>query len=201
MSNITAPLDYFLQGSAPEFKEERKAVNETRHLSVFRVEDYKLVRVCSLDEFRVVVSMAGMLMAVFAFEERLALDPGLQWRGGAELSTVAAAQALVSQGNDPLLIETAIAMWNSNGWPKGSRLIKGYQGGIEGYGRLARACWTPRRQSVDLTEHGVSSFYPRVKEAIKHLKRKGLKLEHEQLIHDVLGPIQTGTWFLQFLDM
>ncbi|KWA84066.1 hypothetical protein WL29_22125 [Burkholderia ubonensis] len=201
MSNLTAPLEYFLQGGAPEFNDARKAANATRHLSVYRVDNYKLVRVCSLDEFRVAVSMAGMLMAVFAFEEQLARDPSIKWLSDAEFSTVAAAQALVSQGNSPLLVETAIRLWQSGAWPKHSRLIKGYQGGIEGYGRVACACWTPGRQSVDLTEHGVSSFYPRTKEAVKHLKREGLKLEHEQLIHDVFGPIQTGTWFLQFLDM
>ncbi|KVP75137.1 hypothetical protein WJ96_05080 [Burkholderia ubonensis] len=200
MSNLTAPLDYFLDGGAPKYAQARKAAGETRHLSVYRVENYKLVRVCSLHEFRVAVSMAGMLMAVYAFEMRLARDPDTKWFRQAEFSSVSIAQALVSQGNNPLLIEAAIELWQGNGWPEDARFLKGYNGGIEGYGRLARACWTPQRQSVDLTEHGVSSVYPRTKAAIKHLKARGLQLEHEQLIHEVFGAMQQ-TWHFQFLDM
>ncbi|KVP16979.1 hypothetical protein [Burkholderia ubonensis] len=199
MSNLTAPLTYFLEGGAPEFAEERKTASATRHLSVFRVENYKLVRVCSIDEFRVAVSLAGMLMAVYAFEARLASDPGLTWFSG-EFANVATAQAMVAQGNNPLLIETAIRLSRGSAWPKSTCLVKGYQGGMEGYGRLGRACWTPHRQVVDLSEHGVSSVYPRVKEAIKHLKSKGLFVEYEQLIHTVLGVIQ-HTSHLQFLDI
>lgn len=201
MSNLTAVLDNFLQGGHSGYTEARQVAKATQHLSVYRVKDFELVRVCSLDEFRVVVSMAGMLMAVCAFEARqLATGSDFVWRSAAELSTVHAAQTLVSQGNHPLLVETAIDLWDRGDWPEDSRWLPGYRGAMEGYGRLACACWTQGAHFVDLSEHGVSSVYPRTMQALKRFKKCGVPVEHEELITDVLG-VMPQAWHLHFLNM
>jgi hypothetical protein len=172
--------------------------NHTRHLSVYRVEDFKLARVCSLDEFRVVVSMGGMLMLSFVLEMLPTRGHEAVWSDEYEFKDVPALQAMLAQGNSPMLIEAALHLRNQ--WPRRYSNLSGYQGGAEGYGRLWDACWLEQRQVVDTTLHGVSSFYPRVKEALKYLKVRGHRTEHEQLINTVLGTLQKSH-MLQFLDM
>jgi hypothetical protein len=195
MSNITAPLDYFLEGGSSEFSEHRAVAGQTRHISVFHVQDFKLVRVCSLDEFRMAVSMAGMVMLAFALDE----CRGATGRMASEFKDVAALHAMVSQGNHPRLIEAAIAL-RAN-WPREVTRLTGYQAGTEGYGRLCDACWPMKWQMVDTTQHGIASVYPRVKEALKYLKtHRGYTFAHEPLIHTVFGVLQKAH-HLQFLDM
>ncbi len=195
MSNLTAPLDYFLDGSSPEFAEHRAVANATRHLSVFHVQDFKLVRVCSLDEFRTAVSMAGMVMLVFALDACTSATGRLAM----EFKDLSKLMPMVSQGNHPMLIEGAITLRSH--WPKEVNKLTGYQAGTEGYGRLCDACWPRKGQLVDTTLHGIASVYPRVKEALKYLqKHRGYSVAHEQLIHTVFGVIQQAR-HLQFLDM
>jgi hypothetical protein len=198
MTNLLAPLDYFLEGGHSEFAPHRAVAKNTRHLSVYRVENFRLERVCSLDEFRMAVSMSGMLMLTFALEMLPVKGYAAVWREEPEFKDLATLQTMVAQGNNPMLIEGAHRLRNQ--WPKGFSKLSGYQGGVEGYGRLWDACWLEKRQLVDTTLHGVASVYPRVKEAIKYLKVRGHRIEHEQLINDVLGALQKSH-MLQFLDM
>jgi hypothetical protein len=198
MTNLTAPLEYFLEDGRSEFAPHRAVAKATRHLSVFRVDNFKLERVCSLDEFRMAVSMGGMLMLAYALDTLPTKGYAATWREEHEFKDLPTLQAMVAQGNHPMLVEGAMHLRNQ--WPNRFSSLSGYQGGVEGYGRLWDACWLDKRQVVDTTLHGVASFYPRVKEAIKYLKSTGLQLEHEQLINTVLGAMQKSH-MLQFLDM
>lgn len=199
MSNLNSPLDYFMELTAPEFDAIRKAVAPTRHLQVYYVAHHKLVRACSLDEFRVAVSVTGALLLAYVLDElasRSSMAPAPAW--APDNTTL---KSLVSQGESPVLMETACHLFSSRWpWPREAYRMKGYQGGIEGYNRLASAAWTAGRQVFDTTAHGISSVGPRVKEAIKHLKNKGYPIPHEKLINDVMTAIQLAPT-LMFLDV
>jgi hypothetical protein len=197
MSNLIAPLEYFLEGGHPEFAPHRAVANATRHLSVYRVENFRLERVCSLDEFRTVVSVGGMMMLTFALEMLPLKGLATSWRTEFEFKDVPTLQTMVAQGNSPMLIEGANRLRKN--WPNHAGRLTGYQGGMTGYGRIWDACWLERRQVLD-AEHGVASVYPRLKEIMKYLKTKGFRLEHEALIHTAFGALQKSS-MLQFLDV
>jgi hypothetical protein len=197
MSNLIAPLEYFLEGGSPVFAPQRAVASATRHLSVYRVENFKLERVCSLDEFRTAVCVSGMMLVTYALEMLPLSGYDTAWRTDFEFTDVPTLQTMVAQGNSPMLIEGAIRLRKD--WPKNSGRLPGYQGGMAGYARVFDACWTERRQMLE-TEYGVSSVYPRLKEIIKYLKTKGLRLEHEKLIHTVFGALHKSA-MLQYLDL
>lgn len=196
MSKMTAPLDYFLELGQPEFADMRKAVSEGRHLSVFRLENHKLVRVCSLDEMRIAVAISGVLMLAYVREELATLYPSRSFPNLAWAPEGSALFSLVSQGDSPQLMEVGIQLWRAPRWPGEVYRLKGYQGGLEGFGRLSRSTWHSGCQMFDTTEHGISSVGPRVKEALKLLKTKGYPVAHEKLINQVLSAIQKSAVLL-----
>ena len=196
MSKLTAPLEYFLELGKPEFADLRKVVSESRLLSVFCVEDHKLVRVCSLDEMRTAVAICGVLMLAFVREELASRYPSRTFSTLSWAPDGRTLHALVSQSDSPLLIEVGIQVWRSPRWPGEVSSLKGYQGGIEGYGRLSRATWGSGCQMIDTTAYGISSVGARVKEALKLLKTKGFPVPHEKLIHQVLSAIQKSAILL-----
>lgn len=207
---VTQALENFLTSRSPVHAEPREFGAATQHLGVYRTEDYKLVRVCSLSELRVAVALSGMVMAAYALEKRLAEDPTVVLDLPSELSDLRTLQHAVAQGDSPLLIEGALDLWKAgdipswsesrHAWPKGTGKVSGYQGGVEGFVRLVKACWTPRLPWFDTSEHGISSVLPRTKEALKHLRTKhGIPVAHEAAILDIMGQLQK-TRLLQFLE-
>lgn len=215
MTGFTAAVDNFLDYPTPRFEAARAVGRATRGLSVYRAENFRLVRVCSLTELRAAVAMAGMAMAAYALEMCQAKyeDAFLAFGSAAtELADLPTLQHAAAQGNTPLLIEGILQIKDggqphpvrrgvrySGLWPKGTAKVAGYQGGVEGLIRLSAACWTEGRQWLDTNEHGISSVLPRAKAAFKHLRGKGIPVAHEKQALEILGALAI-TPLLQFLE-
>jgi hypothetical protein len=224
MTAFTAAMDNFLADDSPGYAAAREVGRSTARLGVFRTENYKLVRVCSLSEMRVAVALSSMVMAAYALERTRAASAGvgmaadstivLALPGGGELTDLITLQHAVAHGDSPRLIEGAIDVWRagqpsshrfgthySHLWPRGTTKLTGYQGGVEGLVRLNAACWTERMPWLDTTEHGISSVLPRTKEALKHMREKlGIPVSHEKTILALLGQLQKTSLLLYLED-
>lgn len=222
MTGFTAAMDNFLADDTPGYAKEREFGRATHQLSVFRTQNYKLVRVCSLSELRVAVALASMAMAAFALEKTQAASVGvgmtadptivLALPSGGDLCDLLTLQHAVGQGDSPRLIEGALDVWHAGQpsshryggqyrhlWPKGTTKLAGYQGGVEGLVRLNAACWTVGRPWLDTNEHGVASVLPRAKAAFKHLRDQGIPVSHDKRVLEILGALAI-TPLLQFLN-
>lgn len=213
MTGFTAAVDNFLDYPTPRFEKARAVGLATRGLSVYRTENFRLVRVCSLTELRAAVALAGMAMAAYALERCQAEyeDAFLAFTYAIELTDLPTLQHAAAQGNTPLLIEGILQIKDggqphpvrkgvrySGLWPKGTAKVAGYQGGVEGIIRLSAACWTEGRQWLDMNEHGISSVLPRAKAAFKHLRGRGIPVAHDKRVLEILGALAI-TPLLQFL--
>ena len=212
MTVLTTAVDNFLDYSAPTFQAARAVGLATRNLDVYRTEKFRLVRVCSFTELRAAVALAGMAMAAYALETCQATFPDAFWGLESDISDLVSLQQAVARADSPQLVEGILAVhhagqppalrrWDTyrHLWPKGTAKIAGYQGGVEGLIRLAAGCWLEGRESIDTTEHGISSVFPRAKAAFKHLRTKGATAVHEKRVLEILGALQV-TNLLQFLE-
>jgi hypothetical protein len=209
MTTFLDPLEHFLSESTLAWSSARELGQATRTVAVFRAENYRLARVCSLAELRVAVATASMAMAAYALEMRQAVDSTAVLGLSSELADLNTLCHAIAQGETPRLIEGCLELRNAGElsrysrkeqfWPADTIKLAGYQGGVEGLNRLIRACWTERLQWFDTSEHGISSVLPRTKAAFKHLRAHGLPVAHEKAILAILEPLQQ-TQLLQFLD-
>jgi hypothetical protein len=212
MTTFTTAVDNFLDYPSPKFEGARAVGLATRNLDVYRTEKFRLVRVCSLTELRAAVALAGMAMAAYALDTCQAEFPDAVLDIESDLSDLVTLQHAVAQADSPQLIEGILAIRHAGQpypvrrgvvyrhlWPKGTAKIAGYQGGVEGLVRLATGCWLEGRESIDTTEHGISSVFPRAKAAFKHLRANGATAVHEKRVLEILGALQV-TNLLQFLE-
>lgn len=223
MTGFTAALENFLAEDTPGYAEARAVGRATQRLGVFRTENYKLERVCSLSELRVAVALSSMVMAAYALEKTRAAASGigmtadstivLALPGGGELTDLTTLQHAVAHGDSPRLIEGAIDVWRAGEppshrfgshyghlWPRGTTKLTGYQAGVEGLVRLNGFCWTEDMPWFNPFEHGISSVLPRTKEALKHMREKlGIPVSHEKTILAIIGQLQK-TSLLLFLE-
>jgi hypothetical protein len=224
MTAFTAALDNFLADDTPAYASARELGHATRHVAVFRTENYQLERVCSLAELRVAVALSSMVMAAYALEKTRAAASGigmtadstivLALPGGGELTDLLTLQHAIAQGDSPRLIEGALDVWLAGEppshrygshyghlWPRGTTKLTGYQAGVEGLVRLNGFCWTEHMPWFNPFEHGISSVLPRTKEALKHMREKlGIPVSHEKTILAIIGQLQETSLLVYLAD-
>lgn len=178
MSNSVIAVENFINSRDEKNRYTRELFRSTSELQVCLIEDYRVVPICSINEYRLIVALAGALMLDFAYEQVAAKGGSISL--GAGFAEYPDLRALLLEGEAPQLIELSISR-SSLDWPRAVYNLPGYSAGIEGFRRLGRVNWDAV-SSLDLTAHGISSVYPRTRNAIKNLKSKGLSIRHEKLV-------------------